>query len=730
MSEEFKILKPFLRGLPISIATIIISVWIAFKYLTYTTPIYESTTKIKLADMNEGIPHSNMYKNFDVFVSTYKIDAEIEVLKSSSLILKTARKLNYFSEIYRKGKIKKTELLKNSPIKLKLVNQFGSCYDKSFNLTLNNNFSYDVLDENNNFLIQNATLNDSIKFLDNILIVQLNDSLLRCKNNLNITGFYIFEFLSEEKLLDKIHKNLDVGAVEKDVPIIRLTFKSVTPEKCMEFVNVHAQTYIQDYIENKYLTATATVNFLKNQIQESRQKLQDSENEIEKYRTATNLINIHQETETDLRQISQMEIQLSNIKMNLIAVEQLYQYMLNGEENFLSLAPNFESFSDLLSTEIIKNIKKLQAEKKDLLLRYTDNEEKVKLVDEKIKDLSSYLMESVKNTKANLLIKYDNLKEDIEKAREIFKSVPEKEKYLTIMNRDFTILENSYNFLTEKKIEAEIAQSAKISFHRIITPAFLPKKPVSPNKTITLILSSFIGLFLSISIIYLVHFLKGRVNDIKTIESNSSIPIAVHTPHSISKNQELFSKIFTQLELKEIIKTGSITCFSSFSNKEGKEFNLINLIKFIQNINRTVVLIDIEGGVESKIDLNCIKTNLNDSKLKTLNYQIIKRTELSGKNLPETKKYLSTFSSLADYVFINNTNISEESESLLLMKAADINLVVIDTRETRIKSLHQLELLKHNFKIENLNFLINRIKYNPNLFKPLYKWIKLLYSKK
>lgn len=55
--EQFKILKPFYRGLPIIILSMLLGVIIAKKYLSYVTPMYESTVKLKLADIGEGVPN-------------------------------------------------------------------------------------------------------------------------------------------------------------------------------------------------------------------------------------------------------------------------------------------------------------------------------------------------------------------------------------------------------------------------------------------------------------------------------------------------------------------------------------------------------------------------------------------------------------------------------------------------------------------------------------------------
>jgi hypothetical protein len=54
--------------------------------------------------------------------------------------------------------------------------------------------------------------------------------------------------------------------------------------------------------------------------------------------------------------------------MNLDAIKNLNGYINQGKDNYLDLATNFEAFNDLLSTEMVKNMKQLQADKKDSCL--------------------------------------------------------------------------------------------------------------------------------------------------------------------------------------------------------------------------------------------------------------------------------------------------------------------------------------------------------------------------
>lgn len=705
-----------------------ISIMGAKKYLSYVTPMYESTAKIKLADIGQGIPNGNLFKDFDVFASSNKIAAEIEVLKSAKLIAKALDSLDFHTEIYRVGSIHAVELYHNSPVTIRVLHPDGPVYDKRFKLILKSDTDYDIQNAEGRVLAS-GQMNKPTELMGNKIIVEKNLPVIARKKNIKIIDSYEFEFLSEEKLREKTEKSLDIVSTDKDVPVIRINMKSNVPEKAALFVDQLAQTYIQDYIESKYKAANVTVNFLNQQIKEAGEKLAQSENKIEAYRNENDIVNIRQETETDLRKVSELKIQQTNIRMNLEAIEELNRYIAFGKDNFLALAPNFEAFTDLLSTEIIKNIKKLQAEKKDLLLTYTPNDERVMVIDEKLKDLTNYLIESIKNTKNNLQVKYDRLTQDIQTAEQVFVTVPEKEKNMTIMTRDFDLLQSSYNFLNEKKIEAEIAQAAKISFHRVITPATIAQRPISPNRPIVIILSAILGMLASISCIYTVHFLKAKVNDSHSIEKNSSIPVAIETPYNNTHPEKQFLKNVLQLELKGILKAGEILTITSNQGNEGKGYNLVNICKVLSKQHRQVILVDAQG------DLNFLKTcpdsdgQLFHTMIKGVMYLDLYASQylhIPGENI---RSLMNSLKAKADFIIINNDYLREESRALLMMSIAHQNLFVVDARKTPLKLISRLELLKSEFSIQGLSFLLNKAGYNPNVVKDILAWMKQLKMK-
>lgn len=713
MNENIRLLRPFFRGLPIIIFTVVLSVLGAKKYLNYVTPMYESTAKIKLADIQEGVPSANLFKDLDVFASANKIATEIEVLKSKKLIEKALDSLPFSVEIYRKGNVRSVELFGDSPI---LINGFmdtPKAFDKRYGLEVvsKNKFIFYYPDYNRKI---EGYFGKPFSIEGGQLLITKNDTFLQSKKNIALIDSYEFEFLSQNKLIDKINTNLDIVPVDKDVPVIRINLKSNVPEKAAIFVNKLAETYIQDYIESKYRAADVTVDFLNKEITGADKKLVASENNIQNYRDAKNIINIRQETETDLRKISQLKIQQTNIKMNLDAIKELNKYIASGKSNYLDLATNFEAFTDLLSTEMVKNMKKLQAEKKDLLLTYTPENEKVKVIDAKLKDLIDYQVESIKNTEKNLQIKYDELSTDIENAEKVFIGLPEKEKTLAKLDRDFNLYEKNYNFLNEKRIEAEIAKSAKIAFHKIISPAEIAKAPVSPIRAIIIIVAAFLGFIGSVVLIYIIHFAKAKVNDVYTIEKNSTIPVALATPYLKSNEEKAitFLKHAVQLDLKGMLTSKAILTLTSYNVAKDHAFHTQHFYKALIEQGRKVIVIDATGQLKNSI------TTKDYNDFSDVKYMRFSKEDFISEIHNKMENY--------DICLIHNLAIKEEKSVLLFMSVATQNLMIIDSRKTAEKSIAQIELLRDEYQLPNFWFVLNKENYNPSIWIEIKKCINYL----
>lgn len=710
VNENVRLLKPFLRGLPVIVLVIALSVMAAKRYLKYATPMYESTAKIRLADTKDGSPSANLYKDFDIFANANKIGAELEVIKSKVLMSKALDSLDFDITTYRVGKMRKIELYHDCPFSVSASFRNEKWYDKTFTLFINPDSSFRLIVPGRIEPIK-GRLDSSLFIEDNLIKIGKNSVLMQRRPGINLADHYEFIIHSRQKLVDMVLSGLDITSIDKEIPILRINYKSPVAGKAADLVNRLAQTYVDDYLETKYQSADVTVDFLNEQLKSVGGKLSASEQAIRNYRDQKSIINLRQETETDLRKIADMKIQQTNARMSLEAIEDLYRYMQSGRDHALELAPNFEAYTDLLATEMVKKMKVLQAEKKDLLLKYTPEHEQVKAIDDKLRDITTYLEEGINNSRKNLKVKYERLTRDIEEAEKVFIGLPEKERVMGTLNREFMLNEQAYNFLHEKRTEAQIARSADISFHRIISPADVPSAPVSPNHTLITVLAAFLGFLGSVLLIYTIHGVKGKVNDATTIERNAATPVAGGIPYLPKTGDQVsyFHKLALQLEIKGLLPAKGLVTISSFKNKEGKSYIATHLARELSMQGKNVLLIDMDDAVMTTLE----------------GVEILRKSSLSDFYNPATiREKIQGWKGVYDHILVKNESISQAANGYLLLSEADANLFVFDSRRTPANMVSEAEVLKEEYSLPNMQFLLNREHYNPNILTQLYKIIR------
>ena len=269
---------------------------------------------------------------------------------------------------------------------------------------------------------------------------------------------------------------------------------------------------------------------------------------------------------------------------------------------------------------------------------------------------------------------------DIDEAEKVFITVPEKERIMTILNREFEIYQQSYNFLNQKKIEADIAKAAKVAFHRIITPAAISKMPVSPNRAIIKGVAVILGMLGAMMLIFIVHSMKARVNDISSVESKSLIPVIAALPKfkKQSEKAKYFLTTLTQWQVKDLIQPKGIMCFTGFNKNHAAQFIVNEVSQTFQNQGRKILQITEHEDLNHDNLWSVEHINVNTTALK------LNMAKLMYKTTEEVQNLILEKSLGYDQTIILNAEFGE-SITLAMMAISNLNVICIDTRLTPAK---------------------------------------------
>lgn len=717
-----RLLIPSIKGLPIIIGLTIVAILLATKVIIYSVPKYQSFALLRLDDKSTGLSGTNLYKDFDVFFAPQKIAAEVEVLKSRQLIHRVADQLNYNVVYHRVGQVKRTEIYADLPFKAEFKHISSQYLDKEFWLEVQDStsfrFGYPLKGE---LVWLDGEFAKEIDQLGFNLTLNLN-SLSTERKQSKLTGQFVFSRHSKNKQIEILKSSLTVGAVDKDVAVIRIGFKSEVPEKASEVVNTVAETYIENYIKIRTNAADKTGSFIDDRLDFVSQKLRQSESALQLYRSKNKIVNLKQQTETGLREASQVRVQYNNILMQETALDSLNRYINEGNPNFLHLAPQV-AFGDLLFTELIKKMKTFQGKRRELLLRYTLENEKIRVVDEKIQDLIVYLKESIKKTMEDVLIRRIELKQFLDKLDKQFDKLPLNEKQMVILERDFRLNQDMFNFLNQKRLEASIVKSATISFHQIIEFGVPNYIAISPNKKLILFISGLLGILISLAFIYLREFLSGKIGSRSQLEKLTNLPIIGVIPKiqyqkGAQINSDKFSGLASEFEVRNFLKEGSTFLLTSSLPGEGKSFVARHLARAFQLKGKTVCVLDFNAfnpQYVSNEDNNWVTDLINNEQINLAS--IVKTDEgidvlgnspdIKFLNADKLKNLINQLKETYDILIFDSTATVLGNDSLLLFSLVDQIIYLYRAGFTGIKYAQQAEILSEEYGWKNIYLLLN-----------------------
>ncbi|MBU6121937.1 GNVR domain-containing protein [Hymenobacter siberiensis] len=677
MKQTSRLLRPLWRGLPVVLLCLSLSLAAAWQYLRYATPMYESTAKIKLADVNEGAMNTTLIKNLDAFSGTDRSSAEAELVRSPLLLGRALDRLPFDLSTYRVGKLRTTEMYRASPFRVALTLRNPKWTEKAIDLRIDAAGALTLTAPSGE--VVNGRLGQPMQLTGAEVTITRNEEQLKNRPDVPLADHYRLVQHDRGQLIEALGSQLDVSSTDHNVPVLRISYQSPVPQKAADLVNALTAVYLDDYLATKYKVVNATSQSIAEQLKTVRRTLSHSEDTVEQYRDKKSIVNIKQETETDLHKIAELKIQRANIQMSLAAANDLYRYMTNGKDHALALAPNFEAFNDMLSTDIIKKIKDLQAEKHDLLLRFTPEDAQVQTVDLKLADLNSYLLESIRNTRTSLTIRARDIDRTIRQSQGVFAGLPTREKDLAILERDFQLNEKLYTFLREKETEAEIAKATPISYHRVIADGLVPTEPTSPHRGFVLLVSGFLGLLVGSLLAYLIAGVSATPGDAYSVQKEASTPLAATIPHlgeDLEGQLAFFKQLATRLALKGFFVPGSKLVVSAFSDKEGQSF-------FFEHLQQALVL----QGLK------------------------VRALVLRDATSPDPDAQPD------ELLLIQNLTLAQDSHALAVMTGAQANLFVIDSRTTPTARLAELDLLVAEYQLPNVQLCLNRDGYDPGFLR-------------
>lgn len=738
--DEFQILNVFrdiLHKWHYYVIAGVIFAGLAILYIKFTLPVYQASSSILVDDENSSPANVSDLLSSDLFGTNLNLPTEIGILRSRTVLQETIRRLNLETQYWSTTNYPAQPLYPKSPIKVEVDTFIREYKDLPFSVTILDSTHYKLEVDYEGDKLPAFYLNQKFAFGQEIKTDYFKFTLQKGSSQPEIGATYEFKVRSLNKLVAEMLENLTAEPLDKEANIVRLTYLDVIPVRALDILNEISKVYIDLDIQDKAEVASLTLKFVDEQLNNTGSMLSTNEQDMQAFKEKNKTVDLGEESKAVLQKLNVLDVDRVKNNIEITSLQNLYNYITSNDD-ITNLAPTSLGIPDPLLVELITNLQTLQAKRKSVSYGVKNDAPAVKVLDQQISENRSALIENVKSIQKRLNTTRDALNVQISKYEESIKQVPEMERELLGIKRNFEVNQNIYTYLLQKKAETSIAKATAVSDNRILDTAALADEPVEPNKKIIAGIILLLTLLIPTVVISSKSLLRNTVLNRDDISLYTEVPLIGVVGHSADSSNlvvakrpksaiaEAFRTIRTNLQYFGKVEGCKTILITSSVGGEGKSFVTLNLAGIIAMQQQKVVVIGLDLRKPKlfmdfgwKNDMGASNYLVGANKLS----EVIRKTDnpyldiiISGPTPPNPAELLSKplmgemlaeLKKSYDFIIIDTPPIGVVSDAFLLINQSDVNLYVVRQGYSRLEFLITLEELYEEGKIPNASIVLN-----------------------
>ncbi|MGB6946349.1 MAG: polysaccharide biosynthesis tyrosine autokinase [Bryobacteraceae bacterium] len=287
--------------------------------------------------------------------------------------------------------------------------------------------------------------------------------------------------------------------------LIELSCESTSPDVAAQFLNAMASEFVEDASRSRMQTAQKTAEWLAGQIEETKSRVQDSEQRLRDFVQASGNVFAGQDATLDDTKLSTLKAELAKIQEERIFRQTRYDLTRNNPP---------ETLGEVLDDTVLRGYKtemeSLKRERAALTTTYTAKYEKVRKIDAQLASLQkaydAELASSIKRIKNDyeaslsqekrLTAAYDG------QAQRVGSEAGKAAQYSSL-RRDVETQRNQYQTLLVQENQANLSSSVPVNPIRVVEQAVSPDTPYKPRPVLNISFGCMFSLVIAGAIVFL-----------------------------------------------------------------------------------------------------------------------------------------------------------------------------------------------------------------------------------
>jgi capsular exopolysaccharide synthesis family protein len=729
---------------------------LAYVFVHITNDVYAVSASLLIRNEDKSSSSNEKFmKGMELLSSVTELEDEIGKLGSFSMIETAMRRLDFQVSYFEVQYFRSVELYHETPFIVRLDSSQHQLINIPIHIKRMSEDNYTVKVDGEKVSVYDVALDEVISELPQVSFEESGSVKIPYKNQfLNFTLSFSTEFDKDDEteyyfvindmksLIDSYHAALVIEPLSRESNILKVSTKGSTPSKEIVFLNTLLEMYLKNQLDKKNELGLKTIQFIDRQIGGVYDSLKQVEGSLETFRIRNNILDINSTAQNLTLNLDRLESDKAEIEVKL----KYYSYVaksLNNSNDFRDIvAPSTFGLDDPLLSNLLIELSRLSQERTALNYATKERNPMTEVIDLKIKNNKSSLLENVKNIIDVSAISLNDLNARILLIRNKLNRLPKNERELVNLERRFKFNDNVYNYLLQKRAEAGIAIASNTPETTIVDRAKqVGTGPIAPNKKLIYAIALFASMALSLAVIIAKDFFNDNIISHEDIERSTKIPFIGSISRGNKRDQkgiaansrtalgESFRSLRVNLQYLTFGKDIQVIGFTSSAESEGKTFCAVNLAASMAQSGRRTVLIDtdmrrptVAGYFRFKNDKGLSTYLVGGSSI----HEIINKTEtkdfdvITSGPLPPNPLDLIGHTRMAELIatlkqsyhtiILDSPPIGYVSEYVILMKYTDVNIYVVRYDYTSRYNLIKINKLYEEKKINNISILLNDVK--------------------
>lgn len=331
-----------------------------------------------------------------------------------------------------------------------------------------------------------------------------------------------------EKLVNDLQASTQIKIKDKEGLFI-ISFVGRNPKQARDYVNTLVRRYIEENSSNKREDSYGATKFISEQLSTFREKLEKAEGATNEFKRGSGSI-ASMDSSLLLKDINEAQQRVDDLKIKQAQLETA----LAG----ISRANN----------TVQSNLPQLQKKLQELQLHYTDSYPEIIKTKDEIQALEQQIRNGQGNSKLVASPEQERIASELRALRQaevnlrgmiatnrgLLRSIPAAKAKLEDLEREKNSQKTLYEQLVAREGQSEMSKQMEVqdksTIFRIVDPAVIPIKPVSPDRLKILLMGILAGIGGGFGIILLKDQMDHSIKNIEMVKS-LGLPLLAVIPH-------------------------------------------------------------------------------------------------------------------------------------------------------------------------------------------------------